>query len=290
MRGQFYVALLVSLNLVIIIMMKIKILGSGAWEGIPAPFCSCNTCNLAKKYPLSRNNRTRPQLLIEGQGGQFLLEISPDIRMQSARFNVSSIDNFVISHWHFDHMYGLHELFSWMKKLSRKPVVHCSSGTREMVKKEFSYLPLTVNVLRPLESFILFGITSTPLPVYHIFARDNDVPEGSLQNTYAYLFESDGKQVAYLADYYQIPDVALEKLRGIDAVIADGTYLLTDQYKEAKGNHMHGEDIFRFINSLGAKAVYYHSISHLTDRTHEELQKAMPARHIVSYDGTEVVF
>ena len=58
--------------------MKLKILGSGAWEGIPAPFCNCKICESAKK-PNSKDNRTRPQILVETEKGQFLIEISPDI-------------------------------------------------------------------------------------------------------------------------------------------------------------------------------------------------------------------
>lgn len=61
--------------------MKIKILGSGAWDGIPAPFCSCDVCNVAKKDTHSKNNRTRPQFLVTNLNGGFFIEASPDIRM-----------------------------------------------------------------------------------------------------------------------------------------------------------------------------------------------------------------
>ncbi len=265
------------------------VLGSGAWSGIPAPFCSCRVCVLAASGPASKNNRTRPQFLLENRGGSFLLEVSPDIRLQSATFGLPPIRDFVVSHWHYDHMYGLHELLTWMKQQPQKPTVHCSAKTAAMIEKEFSYLPLQVNVLRPLEPFTLFGVVITPLPVYHMFDRDDRLSGESLENTFGYLFEGDHTRVVYLADYYRIPQTTLQKIQGADAVIADGTYLLTDQYKEFKPNHLHGGDILRFTTSLGAKIVYYHSISHLTQKTHEELQQSLPTSHLITYDGMKLL-
>jgi len=34
--------------------MKIKILGLGGWEGIPAPFCNCRICKLAVETPTQK--------------------------------------------------------------------------------------------------------------------------------------------------------------------------------------------------------------------------------------------
>lgn len=268
--------------------MKITIIGSGAWEGIPSPFCSCRICTAAEN-PTSKNYRTRPQFLIENQGGSFLLEVSPDIRLQSTRFHIPPITDFLISHWHFDHMYGLHELLSWAKKRPTPPTIYCSPQTADVITKEFHYLPLQVHLLQPFEQFLLFGVKITALPVYHMFGRDKDIPEKSLQNTFGFLFESDHSRAVYLSDYYHISSSTLKKVYGADIVIADGTYLSTDDFMHIKPNHMHGKDIVRFTSSLGAQTVYYHSISHLTRQTHEELQQSLPPHHVITYDGMRLL-
>jgi len=268
--------------------MKLTILGSGAWEGIPAPFCSCTTCHTAIENPTSKNSRTRPQFLFETDAGKFLIEISPDIRLQSTRFKLPPITNFIVSHWHFDHMYGLHELLSWMKKLNKKPTLYCSAKTKEVINAEFGYLPLIVEVLPPFEQIILYDVRITPFPVYHMFGRDNDILEENLDNTYGYLLEYDNKKIAYLGDYYRIPKTSLEKIQNVDVLIADGTYLFTDEYKDLKSNHIHNEKILELTKRTHAKTVYYHSISHLTHKTHDELQKLLPASHFISYDGMEI--
>ena len=106
--------------------MKIKILGSGAWEGIPVPFCKCKICRNAKNTD-SKDNRTRPEILVETDKGKFLIEVSPDIRIQSSKFNLPNISDFLISHWHFDHMYGLLELHAWSEfVLGKKLKLYCS--------------------------------------------------------------------------------------------------------------------------------------------------------------------
>jgi phosphoribosyl 1,2-cyclic phosphodiesterase len=53
--------------------MKIKILGLGGWEGIPAPFCNCRICKLAVENPHSKNNRSQPEILIETKEGKLKL-------------------------------------------------------------------------------------------------------------------------------------------------------------------------------------------------------------------------
>lgn len=272
------------------VFMKITILGSGAWEGIPAPFCQCAVCKMAVE-PYSKNNRTRPQLIVENSGKSFLVEVSPDIRLQSARFKLPPIKDFVISHWHFDHMYGLHELLQYSKEVTHGLNLYCSKETKRILEQEeFSYIPSTIFEARPFDSFELAGVTITPLPVRHMHAQDEKVDDNDLANTFGYLFEHAGKRVAYLADYYSIPRSVIEKVKDCDAVICEATYLFTQDYRNYKLNHLHGQDIINCANSFDAKRVYYHSISHLTHKTHEELQELLPRNHTLAYDGLALEF
>lgn len=265
--------------------MKITIIGSGAWQGIPAPFCSCIICTEATKNPNGKNYRTRPQLLIETAGGTFLLEVSPDIRLQSAKFQLPQVKDFVVSHWHFDHMYGLHELLTWMKKQAIKPTLYGSQGTKDKVDAEFKYLPMNVRVIHPYEKFSLFDVSITALPTYHMFNSDNNLKGNVLANTFGYLLEHNDKRVAYMADYYRLPVQTQKAIQGVDVLIADGTYLQTQDYEKEKPNHLHGKNILKFTGNTGAKHIYFHSISHLTKKTHEQMQMDLPANHFISYDG-----
>ena len=266
--------------------MRVTVLGSGAWEGIPAPFCHCQICVLATQHPGSKNNRTRPQLLVENGDARFLVEISPDIRLQSTRFQLLPIKDFLITHWHFDHMYGIHELMQYSKDTVKGLHIYCSKGTKAVLEdEEFAYVPATLHEVNSLRPFELAGITVTPLPVYHMRTQDESIAENQLANTFGYLFEHGGKRVAYLADYYRVPQLVVEAIRGCDAVLCEGTYLLTDDYKSSKLNHMHGQDITQFAESIEAKQVYYLSISHLTHKTHEALESLLPAGHKLTYDG-----
>lgn len=266
--------------------MRITILGSGAWEGIPAPFCNCRICKLATENLTSKNNRTRPQLLVENDNQHFLIEISPDIRLQSARFALNPIKDFLISHAHFDHMNGIKELHQYGIEVTSGLNIYCSQATKAaLATDEYSYIPQQITELTPLESFELAGITITPLPVYHMNKQDDIIPEDQLANTFGYLLEHEGGRVAYMADYYRVPQTVLDKIQNVDAIICDGTYLLTDEFKERKINYLHSQDIIDFAKSTNAKHVYYHSVSHLMRKTHDEMQAMLPRHHSVTYDG-----
>lgn len=271
--------------------MKITVLGSGAWEGIPAPFCDCDVCAEATKNPSSKNNRTRPQLLVENNNKQFLIEISPDIRLQSAKFALKPIKDFLISHAHFDHMDGIKELHQYSIEAVDGLNIYCSQTTKNaLITDEYSYIPQHITALEPLQSFELAGIAITPLPVYHMNAQDSAIPEEQLVNTFGYLLEYEGKRVAYMADYYRVPQAVIAKVQNVDAIICDGTYLLTDDFKERKINHLHGQDIVSFANRTNAKRAYYHSVSHLTHKNHGEMQAILPTGHYLTYDGLELDF
>ncbi len=277
--------------------MKIKILGSGAWEGIPAPFCKCKVCESAKELN-SKDNRTRPQILVETKEGQFLIEISPDIRMQSTKFNLPNINNFLISHRHFDHMYGLLELHAWSEFIMKGKIkLYCSQKTKEWLDQNFAHIPKEVIVVKPFEKFNLFGVKITPIPLYHMYQQDKDTKEEDLNNTFGFVLEENGKKVAYLSDYYKVPNKSLEIIKNSDVVIADGLYLFEEIFpdkpeqnnlKISDPNHLHGKQILDFAGELNAKKVVFHSISHLTEKTHEELQRLLPKNMFVSYDGMEL--
>ena len=275
--------------------MKIKVLGSGGWEGIPTPFCACRICESAKN-PGSKDNRTRPEILVETEKGSFLMEISPDIRLQSTRFGLENIQHFLISHWHFDHMFGLYELDSWSRLVSKeKQKIFCSEKTNEWLERNFAHINKDVVIVKPFEKFELFGIKITPIPVYHMRKKDDNLKEDSLNNAFGYVLQSNRKKVTYLGDYYKLPAKSLQLVKNSDLVIADGTFLFQELFPnkpEQKGlktdpDHLHGNQILDFAKELNCKNVIFHSITHLTEKTHEELQKLLPKNMFISFDGME---
>lgn len=277
--------------------MKITILGSGGWAGIPVAFCRCRVCILAMKEPNSKNNRTRPEILVEGKNGDtFLIEISPDIRLQSGRFNLPDIRNFLVTHKHFDHLDGLTQLNSWIKYyLKKKPFIWCNQETSDFIKEHYSDITTLHRIVTPFKSFKLADVKITPVPLRHISEEDETGPLKDL-NAYGYILEAEGKKFVYMGDYYQIPEKSYKMLVGADVAIVDGTYLLENIFPkdaEHKGlkddpDHLHGKEIFDFATSLAAKKVVFNNISHMSKKTHSELEKLLPKGAFLAYDGMTI--
>lgn len=277
--------------------MQITILGSGGWEGIPSPFCQCRVCQKATEDLTSKDYRTRPEILVEGDGGNFLIEISPDIRLQSTRFNLPLIKDFLVSHWHFDHLYGILELGAWSKFVMNKEFnIFCSNKTSDWIEKTFGHIPKNIIIVEPYKSFDLYGVSVIPIPLYHMKSKDAEVEQEQLDNTFGYIIQKDNKKIVYLADYYKIPQKTIELIKDADVLIADGTYLFEDLFPDkstqnelkSDPDHLHGEEIFSFINTLQIKEVVFFSTTHLTEKTHDELQAMLSANYRVSYDGMKL--
>lgn len=83
--------------------LKVKYLGTGAAEGIPAIFCHCAICNQARLLG-GRNIRTRAQALIDNE---LLIDFGPDTFLHMLKYNIklADIEYCLITHNHDDHLY-----------------------------------------------------------------------------------------------------------------------------------------------------------------------------------------
>jgi phosphoribosyl 1,2-cyclic phosphate phosphodiesterase len=82
--------------------MKILFLGTAAAEGIPALFCTCETCLRAGKAG-GRDIRARSGLLVNGH---LMIDLNPDIMLQKRLYSLdlSAVDTICFTHSHTDHL------------------------------------------------------------------------------------------------------------------------------------------------------------------------------------------
>jgi len=86
--------------------MKITLLGCGASGGVPLIGCDCAVCTSSNP----RNKRTRVSALIEHQGANILLDMSPDLRQQCLKANIKTVDAIICTHAHADHCHGIDDV------------------------------------------------------------------------------------------------------------------------------------------------------------------------------------
>lgn len=274
--------------------MKIKILGSGGGEGFPAPFCSCEHCEAARKMG-GKSLRSLSQALINDD---LLIDLPADTNAHCLRFgiNLGKLENILITHSHSDHFapqllslrggLAAHDLkypdlFLYgpenLKELcDREPM-------KNEVRESIKFVALTEQ-----NAFRIGKYSVTPLKALH-------APKlGSLN----YIIEQDGKHLLYLVDSGYPTDDTLAFLKDLeqkfDAVIMDGTmgyeplptYVYHMGYEDNKNLKSKLESLDLTLPHTRFAVTH---ITHNKSEYHEKVEEIFKGTGIeVAYDGFEL--
>lgn len=250
-------------------MMKLTFLGSGCWQGIPAPF---GDDEISQKVEWdSKDFRFRTSLHIETEKGKsIIVEATPDIRLQSWKYKLKKPDAILVSHWHWDHLFGLLDL-DWFA--SKNPLtVYGNNVTKEWYDERMGHVKVDFQVFKSYETFQIDNIKITPLEVNHVDRTDGFLLED--MNT--------GKKMAYLSDLHGIPEKTDELIKNSDLVITDATYLASDINDDP--THLQKDQIIPFLEKLSAKEIILTNIGSYQGLTHEDFEKKF-SQYTIAYDG-----
>ena len=117
-------------------MSKVIILGSGAAPGVPAlanGFGDCDPNN-------EKNIRLRSGTYMEISGVKFLIDTSPDLRMQLILSKIRDLDAVFYTHTHADHLHGIDDLREINRITGRAIELFASPSNLEVIKTRFPYL------------------------------------------------------------------------------------------------------------------------------------------------------
>ena len=85
---------------------ELLLMGTGTSAGVPMIGCHCAVCTSTDP----RDHRNRPGALVRYDGLSFLIDTTPELRLQCVRFGIDMVEAVVYTHAHADHILGLDEL------------------------------------------------------------------------------------------------------------------------------------------------------------------------------------
>jgi len=274
--------------------MKIKYLGTAAYEGIPSLFCQCKTC--LKSLSLGgRNIRSRSQALINDD---LLLDFPPDtvFHYHQHKFDFSKIHYCLITHSHSDHFYpeDIEMIRTDYSHISDKYKMHYYLGQSaydvlsNMYQKKSLKNTGTINLLKHGEWVTFGNYKVLPLNANHSLST----------SPFIYVIKYLDKTMLYAHDTGMINEEGLELLKFVghlDLISLDCTGGIK---KGWVNGHMCVETNLLLIKKLEEMGVINKStikvlnhFSHNGNATYDELVDFTKDKDvIISYDGLEIEF
>lgn len=272
--------------------MRIQYLGTAAAEGWPAPFCTCNNCQRARKEK-GKNYRSRAQVLINDD---LLFDFGPDSFYHAMAFDIdlSKIETLLLTHSHMDHFYPLDLIlrgvpYAYDRDKNKMTIYgneKCEAMYQRMLNEEDDSANLTSCIdFQPIKAFDAFaahGYDVLPLKAQH------DPRENCLVYS---LTDKDGKRLFYGNDTGDITEETWQHIKNLyfDVVSLDCTMGGTP----GCASHMGIEENILLKNKMleagcadeNTKFVITH-FSHNGCLLHHELEECVKdTGFIVAYDG-----
>ncbi len=266
--------------------MLIRLLGTGAAEGIPAFYSDTRVSCVARKEG-GREVRTRASALIDGC---VKIDLGPDTLAQIQRDRLDARDwcGLVYTHSHDDHFspaeiqYFLHP-FSSSEHMPFP--IFANESILVRIREAYPDWPMELVTTRSFESVKLADYLVTPVHAYHLLEEDS----------HNLIFERGGDKLLYGTDTGVWRDDTWEFLSGaaIDLFVVECT---NGKIESDYFGHMGIPlvlDALERMHHIGAlksdaKVVTTHH-SHNGDMTYGELVTALePHGIVVGYDGLEM--
>lgn len=253
--------------------MHVTFLGSGTSTGVPVVGCRCGVCTSTNP----RNQRLRQSVSIAMNGKHFLIDTTPDLRLQLLRHPIPRLDFLLFTHSHSDHLMGLDDIRPFNFR-QREPIhAFASAPTVKAIRRAFSYIwddsqlgggKPQLELHEVEQTFTHEGIEITPIPVLH--------------GEWTILGYRIGP-FAYITDTNGVPPASMKLLEGVDTLALDGL-----RPAPRHSTHFTIDEAIECARQIGARMTYLIHLTHEVE--HERVEATLPEGVRLAYDGLELRF
>jgi len=249
-------------------------MGTGTSQGVPMIACDCAVCQSQDPY----NQRTRASIHVVMDGLHVQVDAAPEFRRQCLRENIRTLDVFILTHGHADHIAGMDDLrrFCDLKGGVALPVY----STEEGMARVLAVFPYTIAERPIAKGYPAFKLIDMPTRL--------EFPEGTIEstllphggiNTLGLIFTErcSAKKFVYYTDNKRLPAEAVALAKGADAVVLDGLR------PETHPTHMSIPEAIVAARQIGAPQTWLTHLTHYSD--HGPADSELPSGINLAYDG-----
>jgi len=252
--------------------MRVTFLGTGTSTGVPVVGCHCRVCISSDP----RNQRLRQSVAIEADGRHFLIDTTPDLRLQLLRHPIPRLDFILYTHSHSDHLMGLDDIRPF--NFRQRETIHAfaSAPTARAIRRSFSYIwDMSSQIgggkpqleLHDIDGpFEVADLPIIPIPVSH----GDWMILGFRIGRFAYITDTNG-----------VPESSMRLLEGIDTLALDGL-----RPAPAHPTHFTIGEAVACAQKIGARETFLIHLTHEVD--HAEVEATLPAGVHLAWDGMEL--
>lgn len=254
---------------------ELILLGTGTSHGVPVIGCTCDVCQSTDP----RNNRTRTGVAVNTSQGVFLIDTSPELRIQLLREKIGLVHSVIYTHSHADHLFGLDDLRLFGYRLKKPVTLYCEENVEQQIRQTFSYafedtaglhfgaIPMLEFRRLTLEPFKLMGETVQPIRLIH-----GKLPVLGFRIA----------NVAFCTDVSLIPEESWPLLAGLDVLVIDA---LRD---EPHATHFGIPQALAAVERLRPRQTYLTHVSHYLD--YQSTNARLPRGVELTYDGLRIPY
>lgn len=239
-------------------------LGTGGAQQVPAFGCQCMVCLRAREEPQYR--RKPCSAMLEYNGSRTLIDAG--LHDLTERFTPEQISQFLLTHYHMDHVQGLFPL-RWgvggsIPVYGPPDEMGCDDLFKHPGILDFNH------TLTAFETIQLQGLSITPLPLNHS------------KLTFGYLFTTPHHRIAYLTDTAGLPEATAEFLcqQPPEIMIIDCSH---EPRPSTPKNHSDLNTVIALKQRIGCEKIWLTHISHQFDAW--MLENSLPEGIEAARDG-----
>ena len=248
---------------------EVTILGCGSSGGVPLIGNIWGPCNPND----TRNTRRRVSILVKKNKKTFLVDTSPDLRMQMLDAKVKDVDAVLYTHSHADHVHGIDDLraFCWQRKDNKPLPIYSDQYTIDQITNRFDYaFENKYGPAVPSLAANTISIGNNTIQGVNVEAIKQIHGKGF---SLGYRFDN----VAYSTDVNNLPNESMEQLKDLDLWIVDCV-----RY-EPHYSHSHFDQTISWIKKLKPKRAILTHMGHWLD--YNELKNKCPDNVDPGIDG-----